>query len=380
MTSLQPLVDAACVSPAIPGAVALVSRGGETEVAITGQRTLGGEPMTRDTVFRIASLTKPITAAATMVLVERGRLGLDESVASLLPELARPSVLRSVTGPVDEPSNLVPAKRPITVRDLLTFQAGHGMPDSFDAPIVSVLSERLGEGPPRPQQRPAPDEWMSRLAGVPMVHHPGEGWTYNLGSEILGVLLARASGRTLGEVLTDTVLGPTGMDDTAFWTDRTDRLASLYLRDGTDLELVDPPEGQWSRSPPFESGAGGLVSTVDDWHAFGRMLLAGGVHDGHRVLAEESVTAMMTSYIDGGPGHPFLGGQGWGFGGSVDIRQIDPWNVPGRYGWVGGTGTAGYVIPSSDTVVVWLTQVELRSPEDFTAMGEVLTYAADPDA
>jgi len=357
-----------------------VSRRGETEVAVAGVRTIGGEPMARDTVFRIASLTKPITAAATMALVERRRFALDDPVAQWLPELERPNVLRSVTGPVDDPANLEPAKRPITVRDLLTFQAGHGMPDTLDAPVLDVLVEQLAEGPPRPQRRPTPDEWMSRLARVPMVHHPGEGWTYNLGYEILGVLLARSAGGSLGDMLADTILGPTGMDDTGFWTDDIDRLPSYYLRAGSDLELVDPPEGQWLRPPPFESGGGGLLSTVDDWHAFGRMLLAGGVHAGRRVLSDESVTAMMTSYVDGGPDHPFLAGQGWGYGGSVDIRQTDPWNVLGRYGWVGGTGTAGYVIPSTGTVVVWMSQVELRSPEDFTAMSTVLTYAADPTA
>ena len=167
------------------------------------------------------------------------------------------------------------------MHDLLTFQAGHGMPDTLDAPILDVLVEQLSEGPPRPHRRPAPDEWMSRLAKVPMVHQPGEGWTYNLGYEILGILLARAGGGSLTDVLTDTILGPIGMDDTGFSTDRTDRMPSYYIRGESGLELVDPPEGQWSRPPPFESGGGGLVSTIDDWHAFGRMLLAGGLHGGH---------------------------------------------------------------------------------------------------
>ncbi len=374
--ALQDVVDGACRDGAIPGAVALVSRRGETEVAVAGVRTIGGEPMTRDTVFRIASLTKPIAAAATMALVERGRFALGDPVARWLPELERPNVLRSVTGPVDDPSNLEPAKRPITVRDLLTFQAGHGMPHAPDAPVQDVLVEQLAEGAPRPQRRPSPDEWMSRLATVPMVHQPGDGWTYNLGYEILGVLLARVGGGSLNEVLADTILGPTGMVDTGFSTDRTDQMASYYIRGESDLELVDPPEGQWSRPPPFESGGGGLVSTVDDWHAFGRMLLAGGLHAGHRVISEDSVEAMMTQHYDGGPEHPFLDGQAWGFGGAVDIRLTEPWNVLGRYGWVGATGTAGYVIPSTGTVVVWMSQVELRTPADFTAMSKVLTYAA----
>jgi CubicO group peptidase (beta-lactamase class C family) len=377
VTSLQALVDDACGPEGLPGAVAIVSRGGETEAAVAGVRTLGGEPMTLDTVFRIASITKPITAAATMVLVERGLLGLDDPVATWLPELESPNVLRSAAGPVDDPDNLERARRPITVRDLLTFQAGHGMPDTAGAPISDVLTDRLGEGPPRPQQRPTTDEFMSRLAGVPLIHHPGEGWTYNTGAEILGVLLARACDRSLGDVLAETVLGPTGMDDTAFWTDRTDRLASYYARGDGGLELMDPPEGQWSRPAPFESGGGGLLSTAPDWHAFGRMLLAGGVHDGRRVLAEDSVAAMTTPHVDGGPEHLFLNGQAWGYGGSVDIREVDPSNVLGRYGWVGGTGTAGYVIPSTDTAVVWMGQVELRSPEEFAAISRVLAYAAD---
>lgn len=378
VTELQRLADAPCRAGTLPGAVALVSRRGQVEVACAGVRAVGGEPMTRDTVFRIASLTKPITAAAALVLVERGLLALDDPVADLLPELADPQVLRSVDGPVDDPGNLETAARAITLRDLLTSQAGLGLPERFDAPIVGLLLDQLVEGPPRPQRHPGTEEWMRRLARFPLLHQPGEGWTYNTCSDILGVLLARASGAALGDVFAETILGPTDMADTGFWSDRTDRMASYYRRGEEGLELVDPAAGQWSQPPPFPSGAGGLLSTVDDWHAFGRMLLVGGEHRGRRVLAEESVAAMMTSHVDGGPQHVFLDGQGWGFGGSVDIRPKDPWNVLGRYGWVGGTGTAGYVIPSSDTVVVWMSQVELAGPADFVPMSEVLAYAARP--
>ncbi len=379
MTTLQEVLDEQCRAGAVPGAVALVATGDDVEVACAGVRAVDGEPMTRDALFRIASITKPIVAAATMALVERGRLTLDESVERLLPKLAEPVVLRAVDGPVDD---VVPAERPITVRDLLTFQAGHGFPPNFDAPVVGLLMGELLQGPPQPQRVPPPDEWMARLARIPLLHQPGKGWTYNAGSDILGVLLARAEGTSLGDVLTDTIFDPLGLRDTGFAAVEVDRLASYYRRGatGAGLELVDGPDGQWSSLPEFQSGAGGLVSTVDDWCTFGRMLLAGGEHDGRRVLAADSIEQMMTSHAEAGPDNPFLQGQGWGFGGSVDLDESAPWNVPGRYGWIGGTGTAGYVIPSRGVVSVWLAQVELGGPDDFSALGAFLTWVAQRGA
>ena len=325
--------------------------------------------MTRDSVFRIASISKPIVAAATMVLVERGVFGLDDAVDAWLPELAVPVVLRDPSGPLDD---VTPADRAITVRDLLTLRGGHGFTPDVMSPAGRALQERLHQGPPRPRSVPPPDEWMARLGEIPLVHQPGEGWSYNVGSDVLGVLLARATATTLGEVLRETIFEPLGMRDTGFWTDQVDRLTSYYETGHDGFELVDPPDGQWASPPPFESGAGGLVSSADDWHAFGRMLLEGG----GQVLSPESVALMMTSHVEAEPDNPFLDGQGWGFGGGVDVHLKDPWNVLGRYGWVGGTGTAGYVIPSTSTVVVWLSQVELRGPDGMAAMAEVLTYAA----
>lgn len=374
---LQGLLDDLCAAHRIPGAVALVARGSDVEVACTGTRT-EGVPMTRDTLFRIASVTKPVVAAAALALVDRGVLGLDDAVVEHLPEIAAPMVLRDARGPVDDADNLVPADRPVTLRDLLTFCAGYGFPAEYDAPVAARLVEDLGQGPPQPATMPDPDEWMRRLAEVPMVHQPGRGWTYNTCADILGVLLARAAGASLGEVLADTVLEPCAMGDTGFWTRDTERLAASHRRRGAGLELVDPPDGQWSAPPSFPSGAGGLLSTVDDWWAFGRMLLAQGEHGSgrrrRRVLSADAVGAMTTSQVT--DSHPFLDGKGWGFGGGVDVRPTQPWQVRGRYGWIGGTGTAAYVIPSTGTVVVWLTQVELGGPAEIAAMTEVLTYAA----
>lgn len=375
MMSLQQLVDGQCRAGRVPGAVALVAAGGRVDVASAGTQTIAGEPMRRDSVFRIASITKPIVAAATMASVERGHLALDEPVDRLLPELADPMVLRSIDGPIDD---VVPAERPITVRDLLTFQAGHGFPPDFEAPVVKLIMEQLHQGAPQPQLAPPADEWMARLSRIPLLHQPGGGWTYNTGSDILGVLLARAEGGSLGDVLADTIFTPLAMTDTGFVANDLARFTSCYRRQpsGSGFDLIDAPDGQWSSVPAFPSGAGGLVSTADDWCTFGQMLIDGGVHGSHRVLAPESVELMMTSHVEAKPDNPFLQGQGWGFGGSVDLQMTEPWHSPGRYGWVGGTGTAGYVTRSTGTITVWLTQVELDGPGDVAGMSAFLEWAA----
>ena len=158
------------------------------------------------------------------------------------------------------------------------------------------------------------------------------------------------------------------------------RFPGYYERDASgDLAPVDRPEGAWGKEPAFASGAGGLVSTADDWHAFGHMLLAGGTVDGRRILSEESVRAMTTNYLSTdqrASSTLFLEGQGWGFGGSVDVEAIDPWNVPGRYGWVGGTGTAAHVVPATGTIAILLTQVQMPGPTPTPLMRDFWRYAA----
>ena len=193
----------------VPGIVTLVRRRGEVHVDATGSKMVGGsEPMRRDTIFRIASLTKPIAAAAAMILVEECKLRLDEPVDRLLPELSRRTVLKRLEGPVDD---TVPAKRPITVRDVLTFRMGYGIvmapPDTY--PIQKAMSEhRLGQGPPRPQTPPAPDEWIRRVGTLPLMHQPGEKWLYHTASDVLGVLIARTSGRPLETFLRERISIP----------------------------------------------------------------------------------------------------------------------------------------------------------------------------
>jgi CubicO group peptidase (beta-lactamase class C family) len=377
MESLQSLLDRQYADERFPGAVALVGRADGVDVGCAGVRTLGGTPMTRDTLFRVASLTKPILAAVAMVLVERGRLRLDDAVDRWLPELGDPVVMRDLAGETDD---VVPAERAITVRDLLTFQSGHGFPPAFDLPVVRLLMSELSQGPVQPQSVVPPDEWMARLARIPLLHQPGKGWTYNTGADILGVLLARLEAAPLPDVFADTVLGPLGMSDTGFMVrpDDVARLTSSYRRDESgQFTLIDPPDGEWTRLPAFAAGAGGLVSSADDLLTFQRMLLNHGEHNGTRVLSADSVRQMTTSHVEADRDNPFLQGQGWGFGGSVDLQRIDPWNVPGRYGWVGGSGTAAYIYPDSGAASIWLTQVELQGPDDFSGMAEFLTYAAE---
>jgi CubicO group peptidase (beta-lactamase class C family) len=354
--ALRPLVE----SQAVPGLVAAVGRHGDVEVVVVGEQSLNGRPMAEDSLFRIASITKPMMAAVALTFVADGTVGLDEPVGDLLPELASPTVVRSLTGPLDD---TVAAVRPITLRHLLTSTNGHGFPSDFSAPVAQLLVERLHQGPPQPQRVPPPDEWMAILAEIPLLHQPGEAFTYNAAFDILGVLVARVGGRPLPELMAARVFAPLGMTETGFaFPPGGDHRRTSYYRHGDDgLVEQDGPDGQWSIVPAFPSGAGGLVSTLADVLAFQRMVLA----DGADVLPAALVTAMTTDQLTPairGTDTVFLDGQSWGLGGGVDIERRHPWNVPGRYGWVGGTGTSAHVVPADDSIAVLLTQVQLDGP------------------
>lgn len=256
-------------SGAVPGMVALVSRKGALHVDVIGSMSIGGPPMRRDTIFRISSMTKPITAAATMILVEEGKLRFDEPVDRLLPELANRHLLKRIDGPVDDSE---PAHRPITVRDLLTFRMGFGYLFAMEEyPIHRAAAEAgMEPGPPRPSGDPGPDEFMKRLGTLPLIYQPGTSWLYHTSAEVLGVLIARASGRPFDVFLNDRLFEPLGMKDTGFNVPaaKLGRFATSYMVDPQTRELVvyDPAEGgEWSRPPAFPNGGAGLVSTADDY-------------------------------------------------------------------------------------------------------------------
>ncbi|MET8469349.1 serine hydrolase domain-containing protein [Streptomyces sp. NPDC006422] len=358
----------------VPGAVGLVARGDRVEVAAVGHAdTEGTTPLARDSIFRIASITKPIVAAALMTLVDEGRIALDSPISHWLPELAAPNVVRDPAGPIED---VIPAARPITVEDLLTFRAGWGFPSDFSLPAVQPLFALMD--PHHPQRVPEPDTWLASLAGVPLLHQPGEVWLYNACSDIQGVLISRMTSDSLPDFLAERIFEPLGMTDTGFEVPaaKRDRFTSFYVPTPEGgAELVDTPDGDWSGLPAFPSGAGGLVSTVDDWHAFARMLLDGG----GSVLSADAVRQMTTDHLTAeqrAASGLFTEGEGWGYGGSVDVTRTHPYNVPGRYGWVGGTGTAAHLTPSTGTVSVLMTHLGMTGPTPPQIMRDFWTYAA----
>ena len=350
----------------VPGVVTLLSRRGEVQVDAIGTKAFGGsEPMRRDTIFRVASVTKPIVAAAAMILVEECALRLDEPVDQWLPELADRRVLRAIDSPLDD---TVPANRPITLRDLLTFRLGIGSVMVFPPryPIQQAMAEAgVGPGPALPAH--APDELMKRFGSLPLVHQPGEGWLYDSGSDILGVLISRATGMSLEDFLRQRIFAPLGMHDTSFSVpvSKLNRLASSYWTNPStgEFEIFDGvDDSRWASPPVFESGAGGLVSTVDDLLAFGEMMLKGGKYGSERILSRPSVELMTTDHIT--PEQKAVSGfipgfwdtHGWGFGVSVVTRRDDLAATPGRYGWDGGYGTSWYVDPKEELIGILMTQ------------------------
>ena len=343
----------------LPGVVALSARGADIAVVALGDRSAGA-PMTPDTLFRLASLTKPIVAAAALTLVDDGTLELHAPVDSWLPELAGRPVLRRLDGALDD---VVPQRRPITVRDVLTYTMGFGV---VPAPAGSLpIQRRVAELGLEADIDPEPislDEWLRRLGTLPMLHQPGEGWAYHSSGDVLAVLLTRVCGQDLSTVLRERLFEPLGMRDTGFRVSEPERLAQRYRPGSGGLEVVIEPAGRWQ--PPLrESGATGLVSTAADLLTFGRMLLSGGAE----VLSPHLVAAMMRDQLtakekEGALSLPRFGVDlSWGFGGAVVLADDPDGPAVGSYGWTGGTGTAFSVDPAG-RVNVLLTQRELTSP------------------
>lgn len=363
----------------IPGLVALVSRNGETHVeAIGTMRHDGGAPMRRDTIFRMASTSKPVTMAAAIVLLDECRLRLDDVVDPWLPELADRRVLKRADGPLDD---TVPARRPITVRDILTSTFGLGMDMmSLGTPIMNAIFEQ-GLTPDLPEPMPEPDEWMRRLGALPLMHQPGERWQYHISNDLLGVLVARVTGQSFETFLRERIFDPLGMKDTSFHVpaDKIDRLPPLYAPNPQtgEFNVWDEAEGgRYSQPPAFQGGGGGLCSTVDDYHAYFQMLLNQGMRGNERILSRPAVELMTTNRLTPEQQaarhamatnnvHVSFGqGQhgGWGFGMAVRTYRGDYAPI-GQFGWDGGSGTSTYADPHNQLTGILLTQVGMSTPD-----------------
>lgn len=357
----------------LPGLIVLLTR--HDDVHVGGHGSLSFEdsaPMKRDTLFRIASLTKPVTAVAAMILVEECRLRLDDSIEPWIPELANRRVLRSLSSSETETT---PAERTITVRDLLTFRMGFG--SILAAPGTHPIQQRIrdeqigGDGPPLPSQFPAPEEWLRRLGALPWLAQPGARWMYHVSSDVLGVLIARVAGQSLSEFLTERIFEPLGMKDTSFFVTDEDlrRLPTSYAfnPDTNSLEIYDDPaKSAWHSPPPFESGGGGLVSTIDDYFSFCLMLMQKGRFGREQILSRATIDLMTSDQLtpEERKGNEIFFGdyRSWGFGMAVETRRNEIYRTPGRFGWDGGLGTSAYIDPHEEMIGLFFSQRMWESP------------------
>jgi CubicO group peptidase (beta-lactamase class C family) len=365
---LDEIVAGHIAADRVPGAAWLVARGGELHVGTAGTID-GSKPVRRDSIFRIASMTKPVTAVAVLALAEDGVLRLDDPLDRWLPELADRRVMVDPKGSVED---TVPAVRQPTVRDALTFRLGWGMDfadwEGQTLPGEMAAAMGLEVGPPQPSKAPPAEDFAAVLGRFPLDHQPGEKWLYNMGSDVLGVVVERAADKRFGDVLQERVFGPLGMRDTAFHVQAAsmDRFGPSYLPSAWTPEpgaIFDHAVGGWSVRPAFESGAGGLVSTLDDYFAFAQALLDGG----RPILSRSSVAAMTTDQlyaVDGSlqSGPDPTGALGWGFGVGVVRRKTHVAESPGTYSWTGGMGTSWANDPVEGLVGILLTNQLFSGP------------------
>ncbi|OBI55195.1 hypothetical protein A5706_21065 [Mycobacterium sp. E796] len=356
----QASIREVCDAGVLAGAVTMVWQRGELlQVNEIGYRDIdAGLPMRRDTLFRIASMTKPVTVAAVMSLVDEGKLTLKDPVVRWAPELADVRVLDDPHGPLDRTH---PVRRAILIEDLLTHTSGLAYAFSVSGPISKAYM--------RLPFNQGPDAWLSELAKLPLVHQPGEKVTYSHAIDLLGVIASRIDGKPFHQVLDERVLGPAGMPDTGFFVsaEARRRAATMYrLTDDHQLQhgVMGPPH---ITPPSFCNAGGGLWSTADDYLRFVRMLLGDGTVDGVRVLSAESARLMRTDRLtDEHKRHNFLGAPYWvgrGFGLNLSVVTDPAKSTPlfgpggaGTFSWPGAYGTWWQADPSADLILLYLIQ------------------------
>jgi len=348
----------------VPGTVTLVARKGKVvHVEARGQRWVEqNQPMTEDTIFRIASMTKPITSVALMMLFEEGKFQLNDPIANWLPEFTNMQVAVPTEGdPAGVPYKLVPADKPITVEHVLTHTAGFA--NSYRNAYTMAMHEKISA-------RQGPDDtvgaYVTRLAALPLNYQPGTKWEYSRATCVVGRLVEVMSGMTLDEYFREKIFKPLGMNDTHFYLpkEKLDRFVANYKPEGDDnhIVLVEAPDensGFVKEPHIYFMGSGGLVSTISDYWRFHQMMLNGGELNGVRILGRKTVELMTSNHTRDlpiwlrGPG----GGFGLGYSVTTDIGEANSMSSVGTYGWGGAFCTYFWVDPKEDVVGIVMTQV-----------------------
>ncbi|CCE11932.1 conserved hypothetical protein [Bradyrhizobium sp. STM 3843] len=363
LAALGPALQAFVDRGELAGVVTLTSRGGEiVQAEAIGWCDLETKaPMRSDTLFRIASMTKPVTSVAALMLLEEGRIALDDPISRWIPELANLSVLRDAARPLDD---TVPAQRAITIEDLLTHRSGIAYAFFSEGPLKPAYERALGDPA---MNRSTPDEWLAALGTLPLAYQPGERFHYGHSTDVLGFLIGRVAGKPLRQVLQERIFAPLGMADTDFWLphDKRSRLASLYRYDEAAGRLAKVEPVMYDAPPAYTPGGGGLISSAPDYHRFTRMLLDDGACEGGRLLRPETVRLMRTNRLtDAQRQVPFAGMPLWqksGFGLGLSIAEdvIDnPYacGAPGAITWPGIFGTWWQADPVNDLIMIYLIQ------------------------
>ncbi|HEY2675817.1 MAG TPA: serine hydrolase domain-containing protein [Steroidobacteraceae bacterium] len=349
----------------IPGVVCLVWQRGELlQIEAVGLRNIEARlPVERDTIFRIASMSKPVTTAVALRLVEQGAMRLEDPITKWAPEFSEMRVLRQPGGSLDD---TYPAPRPITIEDLMTHRSGLSYGFTAKGPLAVVLQDKFGF---KTDRWNSPDEWMGALASLPLSFAPGERFNYSHSTDVLGFIVGRAARSSLREAMQELLFTPLQMPDTDFWIppEKRARAAVLYATPARGNFTPASLPGFLDEVPPvITAGGHGLVSTADDYLAFGRMLLQGGELNGKRILSQESVGLMTTNRLtpaqrrDSQFGMPFFMAQGFGLGLSVitDPKK-NAWlgtGSRGSFGWPGLFGGWWQVDPQQQMVMLWLQQ------------------------